>query len=326
MPDAYIVALQELRPLVVAIRDVHGTIETLIPDFRSAIDKAERTHTVVANHTSGPFWRHVAFVDSLIRVRLFVEQNFRIAPTADELFLEPMGLLAITRYLFELVVWLKLMCGDSRYGLVYYRELLVKQRHHYTDVRNHLGREITMLRQFDQKEKQLLDDELAAARAIPDPIGQREALGSLNSRVTELIDNMAAREFSLYVDQARANGYGFQAHLLEKKGLPQIDAALAAIEKELSAFDRNTASKISELTRERWEWKKQATRVGMLGEYEFIYSFTSRLLHATPSSLTTDKKNPETDELRVLLKYFHVRVLDVVDMAREVLANGILEH
>ncbi len=53
-------------------------------------------------------------------------------------------------------------------------------------------------------------------------------------------------------------------------------------------------------------------------EYDFIYSYTSRLLHATPASLTTDQKNLEPREVLVFLRYVHVRLLEIIDMARQV--------
>jgi hypothetical protein len=46
-----------------------------------------------------------------------------------------------------------------------------------------------------------------------------------------------------------------------------------------------------------WRWKEQAAIAGMSEQYEFIYSFTSRLLHATPVSLTTNQKLLEPGEM-----------------------------
>jgi hypothetical protein len=45
-----------------------------------------------------------------------------------------------------------------------------------------------------------------------------------------------------------------------------------------NAFDNETPSDVKALAPNRWKWNKQAERVGMKDEYEFIYAFASRLL------------------------------------------------
>ena len=58
-------------------------------------------------------------------------------------------------------------------------------------------------------------------------------------------------------------------------------------------------------------------------EYDFIYSYTGKLLHATPASLTTNQKNLEPNEVLGFLKYVHARLLDVIQMVTQlVTATG----
>ena len=72
-------------------------------------------------------------------------------------------------------------------------------------------------------------------------------------------------------------------------------------------------------------WKEEAGRVGMQAQYEFIYSFTSRLLHATPASIFTDQKNLEVAEMVLFLDYIYVSMLDALDIAaRQVGQNATL--
>ena len=52
----------------------------------------------------------------------------------------------------------------------------------------------------------------------------------------------------------------------------------------------------------------------MEAEYEYIYRYTSRLLHATPTSFYTTSKNLEPSEVRLFLDYVYVRLLDVIDL------------
>ena len=139
--------------------------------------------------------------------------------------------------------------------------------------------------------------------------------------ITRRIDEEAARKFSLYADQAKTNGYGFQAYLVETKVLPEYSKAVADLEQKLKGFENDTPSEVKALVSTRWRWDKQAECVGMRDEYDFIYGYASRLLHATPASLTTNQKNLEPDEMRVFLKYIRVRSLDVIEMAEKLLAE-----
>jgi hypothetical protein len=50
------------------------------------------------------------------------------------------------------------------------------------------------------------------------------------------------------------------------------------------------------------------------GPYEFLYSYVSRLLHATPASVTTDHKNLEPEEITMFLRYIHGALLDTLDL------------
>ncbi len=306
--------LKSLGLLVADICGLQPQLEQLIPKFRQAIAEADSVQQPSLNKNSGAYWRLVAFTDSLVRLRLFLEQNFS--------YVETMGLLAVTRYLFELTVWLKLMQMDSRYGLVYYCELLKNQLDYYTELRNNASREVTFLREIGTQEDKLMESRLADAMRIPDEETRKKTLSQLSNDVMQQIDQAASRSFSLYAEQAQTNGYGFQAHLVETKVLPRIAKDIAGLEHEWKRFERDVLPSIRGLVPKRWNWKDQAALVNMKDEYDFVYSYTSRLLHAKPSTLTTDQKNLEPDEVRIFLKYFRVRLHDVIEMAEEPLAGN----
>jgi hypothetical protein len=59
-----------------------------------------------------------------------------------------------------------------------------------------------------------------------------------------------------------------------------------------------------------------AERVDLTDEYDYLYTFASKLLHATPASITTDHKNLEPSELVVFLKYISVKLVDLVENAQ----------
>jgi hypothetical protein len=139
--------------------------------------------------------------------------------------------------------------------------------------------------------------------------------------VTEEVDQEAKRRFTMYGQQAHINGYDFQAYLVETKVLPQVSKSIAELEQEQSVFERDAPHEIKSLIPKRWNWRDQAKLVDMRNEYDFIYSYTSRLLHATPASLTTNQKNLEPDEVKLFLNYIHVRLVDIIRMATNELAS-----
>ena len=53
----------------------------------------------------------------------------------------------------------------------------------------------------------------------------------------------------------------------------------------------------------------------MASEYDFIYSYTSRLLHATPASLTTNQKSLEAEEVFLFRRYVGMQFRWIVNHA-----------
>jgi hypothetical protein len=307
-----------MKPIEDLVADILGTkpsLEGLIDRLREAVRQYEEREPLEVRQYADRYWVLVAYTNGLVRLRLFIEQNFN--------YIETMSLLAVTRYVFELILWLKLLEKDSRYGLVYYRRLIDTQLHYYTDLREHLTHEIAALKVFDAEEAILMKKGVENAQAISDPKARAEALRRVSSDAAAEIDRRAARVFGLYTEQAQTNGYGFQAHLVESKAVPAVSQSVAELEKSIQSFDRKVPAEIVALASKRWEWRKQATLVGFEREYDFIYSYTSKLIHATPGSMTTDQKNLELDEVRTFLRYIKVRFMDAVEMATRLMHPSI---
>jgi hypothetical protein len=289
-----------------------------IKNRRTALDaeaKRLRTPEIISTFDKQNYdsWCLSVIGDSLIRLRLFTEQNFN--------FIETMGIISVARYIFELSVWLQLFKIDPRYGLVYYAQLLDTQRRYWKDYRTQLDREISLLKNFERQEKDALNEVVSQIKHVSDPEQQRQAAYNAPKIVADVIDKKAARNFSIYAEQAKVNGYGFQAYLVEKKLMPQIDKALAEIDTEKAAFDSTVPQQVKDLIPNRWNWRQMAQRVGSIDEYDFIYRFSSKLLHATPASITTDQKNLEMSEIAVFLKYIYVKIDDVLELANAYQVN-----
>ncbi|MBB1275294.1 hypothetical protein H5088_01680 [Pseudoalteromonas sp. SR43-3] len=254
-------------------------------------------------------WCRSVMGDSLVKLRLFTEQNFN--------YIETMSILAVTRYIFEMSVWLLLFKMDSRYGLVYYSRLIETQLRYWQDCKVQTEREVLLLKKFESEEKSIMDEELKKLNDIIDPkIKEKEAF-NLSSFVMKKIDDKADRHFSIYAEQAKSNGYSFQAHLVENKQLPIITSSIAELENEKTSFLSSIPDDIKLLIPKRWNWCDMAKKVDLGDEYEYIYSYTSKLLHATPSSITTNQKNLELSEINIFLKYVRVKINDILSLAKQ---------
>jgi hypothetical protein len=286
--------------LAAAIKNLQPYLDQLSEPFRyDAVSGGEPSF----DKWSANDWRRNTFGNALVRLRQLTENNFQ--------FIETMGVLAVARYVFELSVWLHLFKKDSRYSLIYYRELLETQRKYYEDTAEQLRREIELLKRFDEKDNE------ATNEIIQSSSSEREIseIGKMVSNAMRRVDAEASRNFSLYLDDARTNGYGFQAYLVDKKALPPVEQAIADIKKEIQDFESRVPKDVQNLTKGRWNWRRMAEQVGLVHEHDYIYSFASRLLHATPASLTTDAKNLELSEICIFLRYIYVKILEVMELA-----------
>lgn len=254
-------------------------------------------------------WCRSAMGDSLVKLRLFTEQNFN--------YIETMSILAVTRYIFEMSVWLLLFKMDSRYGLVYSSRLIDTQLRYWKDCKAQTEREVLLLKKFESEEKSIMEEELKKLNEITDyKIKEKEAF-NLSSFVMKKIDDKAARHFSIYAEQAKSNGYSFQAYLVENNQLPVITRSIAELENEKASFSSSIPDDIKLLIPNRWNWCDMAKKVDLGDEYEYIYSYTSKLLHATPSSITTNQKNLELSEINIFLKYVLVKIKDILSLAKQ---------
>jgi len=276
-----------------------------------ALAKRLRTPEILAafNKSDHNSWCISVAGDSLVRLRIFTEQNFN--------FVETIGIVAVSRYIFELSVWLHLFKLDPRYGLVYFSQLLDTQQRHFQAERAQLAREVALLKSFDYREKKSQEQALANINDPSSSDEEKQALLSTLRSLSDEIDAEASRRFSIYAKSAQINGYGFQAHLVETKAVPQVDKALAEIAVEKDWFDATLPQDVKRLIPRRWQWRQMAEKVGLTDEYDYIYSFTSKLLHATPASITTDQKNLELAEMQIFLKYIDVKMADVEVLAKE---------
>ncbi|MBK4532160.1 hypothetical protein, partial [Enterobacter cloacae] len=257
-------------------------------------------------------WCHYAFQDSLDKLISMIEMNFNS--------IETFGLVSTTRYLFELNIRLTLIEQDPRYGLAYYGQLLRDQVSYWKSLKEQLDREVEFLKALDLEEKVLHDAKLLELLKVEEPKLQEAMAAKLTTDTFNIIDSKAARKFSIHAEQARTNGYAFQSFLIQKNQLPEVTSSLAEVEREYDSYKSAVQQDILKIIK-NWNWKQKAIETNHFFEYDYIYSFTSRMLHATPANITTNYKFLSRDEILIFLKYINVKLTDIVELSNKFITN-----
>lgn len=295
-------------------------ISKLVDEIKNKTAEIEKTYALFKFHSENisfdlnnqNHWCHYAFMDSLDKLSSITKENFNS--------IETFGLVATTRYIFELNIRLMLIEQDPRHGLVYYGQLLNDQENYWKTLKEQLDREIAFLNEMDNEENSLHHSKLLEFSKLEDPKLKEELARTLTNDIFTTIDNIAARKFSIHAEQARTNGYGFQAVLIEKKQLPEVNRSLTKVKSEYDMFKSTVPSDILKIIKD-WKWKRNAIQTNHLAEYDYIYSFTSRMLHATPANITTNFKFLSHDETVIFLKYINVKLTDIIQLSIRFITN-----
>lgn len=291
--------IQEIQNKTSALEEIHALFE--FHNMQISFDLFNQDH-----------WCHYAFMDSLKKLALMTRANFNS--------IETFGLVSTTRYIFELNIRLTLIEQDSRHGLVYYGVLLKDQVDYWKTLKEQLDREVVFLNNMDNEERNLHRIKLLEYSKIEDPELQKEFALTLATDIFNTIDNIAARKFSIHAEQARTNGYGFQAVLISKNQLPDVNTSMTKVESEYELFKKTVSPEILKIIK-NWRWKQNAIKINCLAEYDYIYSFTSRMLHATPANITTNNKFLSHDEIIIFLKYINVKLADIIKLSKKFITN-----
>ena len=203
--------------------------------------------------------------------------------------------------------------------MVYRKELIENQMQYHEDFLKQLHREVNLLRNSDWKNDERLFNPSQMLPTSSD-LTPKE-FSSIFSKLMDETDAQAARKFSIYADVAKTNGYEYQASLVEKNEIPKVMICIQELKNEMEEFEREAADLRGGLLKCK-KWKYMAQEVMMADEYDYIYSATSRLLHCTPASVTTNQKNLEPVEVGIFLRYIYIKFRDIIELALSSLNAG----
>lgn len=302
------VTLTKINVVIEKIKALHGDFEQAIEVYRVEIAEFENSCDKGIEHFPSSYWKLVLYVDSLIKIRLMIERNFN--------FIESFGLIALTRYVCELSIWIRLMSENENYGFFYYKMLLQESKERHKEQVAQFESEIAWLKSLEVKEKAGFNNIEAKNSTIAD-VHAFERMSAVARKISEEIDWEASRKFSIYGDEAAVNGYSYQAYLIEKNALPKAKDNLIACEIAEKEFDAVASKELEKLGIGKLKWQNMAIKAGVSEEFDFIYSYTSRLLHAKPSSLTTNQKSLENVEVLIFLRYILVKMLEILSFTQK---------
>ena len=250
-------------------------------------------------------WILQAHVGTLNKLAMLLP-NYRTPTTAE--------LLVVARNLFENLVWLRLFELNAQEGVTFYAQLLKDQKQ---DVERTIAKVSAEADLFDAASK----EDLAIVGDAFSSIGKDgkvsktdiDAANEEERRRHRDLDTRIRTGFTLFGSAARYNGYGWQAHLIRTKDVPKRQAHLAKIDQLINEFEIyiGDAGRLAD-ARRRWVWRNEAVKVGMVDDYDFLYAWTSRLLHSTPMNIITEKELLDPEQI-MLLEYIAITVRKVID-------------
>lgn len=249
------------------------SIKALEPRLQQLATAADSEAHALAGSLGEPAqverWCHEINRDSITRVRNLIENNFHA--------IETLALLSLARYMFELNVQLRQIDQDANFALVYTRRIFEQQVEFYDRLAAQLKSEVDLYLKLG-KAKATRDEELAAVAGktclYQDELGRMHIL-----QLAMLVDTQARK------------------HALEQSQLNKTS---------LAEFDIKWSPRLRDPKYSQKKWDKRATSVGMQEDYAFIYSYTSRLMHATPVSISTEQQVLQDSELLLFMRYvFH---------------------
>ncbi|AEJ02982.1 hypothetical protein Nit79A3_3248 [Nitrosomonas sp. Is79A3] len=218
---------------------------------------------------------------------------------------------------------------DPHFAIVYAREIFEKHVEHYEKLAKHLEREIALYRSLSAEEIEKYDAILKSTSLTPKENWDENPGYKIAEDIkaaSDAIDERLATMLTLYSDDAKVYGFAFQADRLETQALPQLISLANQNRESLSEFDGVWKSILdSDPKYNIKKWSKRAKQVRMDIEYEFIYSYTSRLLHATPVSLSTNQQSLQDEEILIFLKYVYSEFLWVTRHAERNLISEKLQ-
>tara|TARA_B110000211_G_C14051251_1_gene541332 strand:- start:154 stop:1089 length:936 start_codon:yes stop_codon:yes gene_type:complete len=212
------------------------------------------------------------------------------------------SLVANLRFLFETCITTRLLVAEDTYKYKVRYSIYKHQIEKSKALREYSIIDINRLNELEKEEK-------IRPESKPDEEFIKSHLAKVNSLYDELDE-----EISLFLDNAELNGSGYHKHIIEsyiekhESRESDISSEWETKKKELlndeeadSVFGFcNQTSKVEKELKDSRSWKQKAEDVKLTKMYNFIYDYTSSLIHSTSYSILVPNQLDESEITMVL--------------------------
>lgn len=218
---------------------------------------------------------------------------------------------AVVRFVFEMSLWVTYLAGPVSNGRNYFAHVALENLRHLQKDIKHMEYELIGLRaaevREDQKLREAAEEEFSAGRKL----NSEEVV----KKVWKENEEHAAAKFSIYGDWARGGNFGTTADYVETEVLPDLRSKSLAVEGRIALLEA-AGGKIKKLS-----VKELANLANMEQEYEWLFSHTSRKIHAEPFSISSDFSSLSGHEKFIYVQYMLRKVREMLATSFKVFKN-----
>jgi len=212
------------------------------------------------------------------------------------------SLIANLRFLFETCITARLLVAEDAYKYKVRYSIYKHQIEKSKTLREYSRIDINRLNKLEEEEK-----------FIPESKPDEEYIKTHFAKVDSLYDELD-EEISIFLDNAEFNGSGYHKHIIEsyikKHESREGDISsewetkkieLLSDEEANSIFNFcNQTSKVEKELKDSRSWKQKANDVKLTEMYDFIYDYTSSLMHSTSYSILVPNQLDEAEITMIL--------------------------
>jgi hypothetical protein len=196
--------------------------------------------------------------------------------------------IACIRFILEALVKTERFLDDKEYLNAFFTQYLDDQINSLNNLKERLVKDISLLEKYINKSEKL-SSIITFKSGSKTSKEASEAVKHYNKEEDKLYDELE-KEFSVFLDATGVNGFSFQKYVLEK-GISQISKAIKDAKEKII----KNKIKSPKFLRIKEEFKKY----GFKDEYDFIYSYTSDLIHCRSYSIYSPIKLDINEELMI---------------------------
>jgi len=226
--------------------------------------------------------------------------------------------IASLRYILEALIQTELLYKESDYFEKIYHSVL---KHKINKTQTYLEKvksDCLILEAYEKKED-IIKEKYKKGM-------DEHQINDLMQQEDQIYDDLDY-ELTISLDASEFNSLGVQKMMLEQNVIPSLEKGIEEMKKELDdlskalAIDlefnrkfqiRGQSTRVPKVLKDSRSWSKKASDAGLENEYQFVYGYTSSLLHCTSFSILTNLEIEKSEfvTIRSLANKYMARIFD----------------